>query len=1144
MQPDAETQQYFDSIQKEVERAYSLAKLARQQGRDPEKKVEIPLAEDLAARVEGLISTFFPELLGSGLAGAIRGLEEKYGKNDERVALLIGRETAAGKFAKFAGTEKSADAGLRVAVAYLTLGIVTAPLEGIASVRIKENDDRTKYLAVYYAGPIRSAGGTASALSVLAADFIRKGLGIDAYKPTEAEINRYYAEVEDYYNRVAAKQYHPTKEEISFIIRNVPVEITGDPTEELEVSNYKDLPRVETNKIRGGMCLVLLDGIPLKAEKILGRVKKYPKEYNLENWLWLSEFVSLKKKMHAEKKTELKDPPMQKYAPSNAYLSKVVAGRPIFSHPSMPGGFRLRYGRSRTGGLASTSIHPAAMYLTEFAAIGTQLATELPGKATVCTPCDSIEPPVVKLKQGSVVELNTEEEVLKYRQAVSAILSMGDILVPYGEFVSNNHMLLPAGYSEEWWLLEAKKAGADASKIPTLEESIKLSKTFGLPLHPKYNFFWHDISVNELKELIEWLSLADAGSERITLKKSDASGILDRLCAPYTASGASIILEGKSLAVYQCLGSPTPENLAAILSKVSDGRPIVENIFGISGIRVRERGPTRVGVRMGRPEKAEKRLLKGRPQILFPCGDEGGKMRNLMASYAGGKITAEFPVFKCTSCGEESPFSQCFGCGGRTEQLNVCTECGRRTAENMHCHRPTKKYCRRTINPKRIMDAVFKSLGMEELPKLFKGVRGVSGPERSLERLEKGVLRTQYDLYVNKDGTTRYDSTDVPLTHFKPKEIGVSLQKLRSLGYTEDMSGKPLESPEQVLELKVQDIIISDNDEFSSVDYLINVSRFVDELLMKFYNLPAFYNIKSKEDIIGQLVIGLAPHTSAGIVGRIIGFTPAKICLAHPFWHAGKRRNADGDEDSVMLLMDALLNFSRKFLPDTRGGRTMDSCLVLTSRLNPEEVDDEAWRVDISEEYPLELYEGASQFKYPGELSKKPKLVADVIKTPEVFHLKFTHDTDNIHSAPLRTKYVELKSMMDKVAAQLELAEKAVAVDKDKSAELIISKHFLRDIKGNLRTFSRQQLRCTNCTLKYRRPPLSGKCRCGSKLQLTVSEGAVRKYLEPTKHIVEKYRISPYLVQQLSLLERDVDELFGKKDRQLGLAKFNAGIRK
>ncbi len=754
---------------------------------------------------------------------------------------------------------------------------------------------------------------------------------------------------------------------------------------------------------------------------------------------------------------------------------------------------------------------------------------------------------------------------------------------------------------------------------------------------------------------------------------------------------------------------------------MSDRLPIVENLFSISGIKMREKGPTRVGVRMGRPEKAEKRLLKGRPQILFPCGDEGGKMRNLMVSYIGGKITAEFPVFKCTSCGEESPFSQCFGCGGRTEQLNVCTECGRRTAENMHCHRPTKKYCRRTINPKRIMDAVFKSLGMEELPKLFKGVRGVSGPERSLERLEKGVLRTQYDLYVNKDGTTRYDSTDVPLTHFKPKEIGVSLQKLRSLGYTEDMSGKPIESPEQVLELKVQDIIISDNDEFSSVDYLISVSRFVDELLMKFYNLPAFYNIKSKEDIIGQLVIGLAPHTSAGIVGRIIGFTPAKICLAHPFWHAGKRRNCfhgdekilvhdgkdfnlltmhelaeiclineterddfgteykkviglktfafnmkterfeladishisrhkarekmieiktksgrkmivtrdhplpngagekiraedaaevlvpwrvdnssaqellkkwlgkkdagradlkgdafidkivekkiientekhvydvtidkhhnlissgivagncDGDEDSVMLLMDALLNFSRKFLPDTRGGRTMDSCLVLTSRLNPEEVDDEAWRVDTSEEYPLELYEGASQFKYPSELSKKPKLVADVIKTPEVFHLKFTHDTDNIHSAPLRTKYVELKSMMDKVAAQLELAEKAVAVDKDKSAELIISKHFLRDIKGNLRTFSRQQLRCTNCTLKYRRPPLSGKCRCGSKLQLTVSEGAVRKYLEPTKHIVEKYRISPYLVQQLSLLERDVDELFGKKDRQLGLAKF------
>jgi len=68
-------------------------------------------------------------------------------------------------------------------------------------------------------------------------------------------------------------------------------------------------------------------------------------------------------------------------------------------------------------------------------------------------------------------------------------------------------------------------------------------------------------------------------------------------------------------------------------------------------VRVRERGLTRNRHENGRPEKAEKRLLKGRPQILFPCGAEGGKMRNLMESYSSGKVTAEFPVLNALHAG-------------------------------------------------------------------------------------------------------------------------------------------------------------------------------------------------------------------------------------------------------------------------------------------------------------------------------------------------------------------------------------------------------------------------------------------------------------------------------------------------------------
>ena len=55
--------------------------------------------------------------------------------------------------------------------------------------------------------------------------------------------------------------------------------------------------------------------------------------------------------------------------------------------------------------------------------------------------------------------------------------------------------------------------------------------------------------------------------------------------------------------------------------------------------------------------------------------------------------------------------------------------------------------------------------------------------------------------------------------------------------------------------------------------------------------------------------MGLAPHTSVGIVGRIIGYTETHVCFGTPNWHSAKRRDADGDADSIMLLMDSLLEF-------------------------------------------------------------------------------------------------------------------------------------------------------------------------------------------------------------------------------------------
>ena len=90
-------------------------------------------------------------------------------------------------------------------------------------------------------------------------------------------------------------------------------------------------------------------------------------------------------------------------------MDDVIAGRPIFAFPSTRGGFRLRYGRSRNTGLSAVGIHPATMLVVEsFLAAGTQMRLELPGKGGVTMPVDSIEQPVVLLKDNSVVRVSLE----------------------------------------------------------------------------------------------------------------------------------------------------------------------------------------------------------------------------------------------------------------------------------------------------------------------------------------------------------------------------------------------------------------------------------------------------------------------------------------------------------------------------------------------------------------------------------------------------------------------------------------------------------------------------------------------------------------------------------------------------------------
>lgn len=1645
MKASLKIKNYFEELKTRIEKEYNIASKARSQGRDPEKTIEIEMANNMAEMVVKLVSVVAPQIKNKGIEQRILELEKKYGLLDWRVCFTIALEVAQEKYCKFETKKEAIETGIRIGFAYVTLGVVSSPLDGFISLEFKKRrDNRGEYFCLNFAGPVRNAGGTGAAVCVLIADYVRKKLNYDVYDADEKEIKRAITELQDYHERVTNLQYYPSVEEITFLLKNIPVEIGGEPSEKFEVSNYKDLPRIPTNLIRSGYCLILSSCIPLKAPKLWKQLSKWGKDFEMDHWNFLEEFLKIQKKVKAK---EEKKESNKKISPDYTYINELVAGRPVLGEPLKEGGFRLRYGRSRISGYSSHSIHPATkLILNKYLATGTQLKLERPGKATSLTSCDLIEGPIVRLKNGDVIKIKNLKQAKQYLENIDKILFLGDILISYGDFLNRAHNLIPSGYCEEWWSQELEKKDNTNKFVkqplinkPTVEEAFELSKKYNIPLHPEYTYHWKLISKEEFKELLAWFEKANiVENKKIVLPLEKTKELLEKIGLPH------IVIQ-KNFVIINHPESFVLKELLLKNKKKYEGEEILEYIREISGIQLRDKSGTFIGARMGRPEKAKIRKLTGSPHMLFPVGEEGGKFRSIQSCLDKGKITGEFARFYCKNCLKTTIYSRCEYCDTITVRQYTCKYCGNTEQEKCK-HSQHNLSERKQIRINELFNLTLKKLGMKAYPDLIKGVRGTSNKKHIPENIAKGVLRAKNDIYVNKDGTTRYDMTQLPITHFKPEEIGTSIRKLRELGYEKDIEGKPLLQPDQIVELLPQDIILPTCEqslEEGSDKVLYKTSKFIDDLLKYFYNIEPFYNLKNEKDLIGHLVVCLAPHTSVGTVGRIIGFSKTQGFFAHPLLHAATRRDCvfydtklvcynkkektinyfkigdyveklikkgaitqkmdkygtlkvynneelyvygvdpiekklkkkkvkyfikgpkpkywikittitgrefsmtpnhkfiyyegkklklkkasfvkvgdkipvlknfnitpnyvkkinlvkllhenlpereikkinivggkkffkklvkkkkkeitnllaelenykslntwcssvpllhfkklinnkiisykklpelsiktcnepskfsiyfnpdenftallgyyiakgcsiqnntgsqvifktskkeiqerisylikkvfkiknlikknnneiiicndiiyylftyclkinsnncekkipsflytsslsliktfisayfdnngiinnekktiifhslnksvlddialllarlsifgsyhktkhelsnekllkkskelnkkcvlyqliytnsdvfklskilklhdstkrkeleliekvktkktifdkkkfhleeindiiidsvksvekiknnsnsycleinwkseadknilwgeqilnarcDGDELSVMLLMDSFLNFSRNFLPSSRGA-TMDAPLVLRSIIIPGEVDDMVFDLDIAWKYPLELYEKAQQYVMPWEV--KIPLLRSKLDTPEQYeNIGFTHDTTNLNNSVLCSAYKILPTMKEKLLGQMDLAEKIRAVNESNVAKLVIEKHFLKDLKGNLRKFSNQVFRCVDCNAKYRRPPLIGRCtECHGNIIFTVSEGSILKYLEPTISLAKKYKLEQYLVQTIDLLQKRIQEVFGKeKEKQLGLrAWFN-----
>jgi DNA polymerase II large subunit len=616
-------------------------------------------------------------------------------------------------------------------------------------------------------------------------------------------------------------------------------------------------------------------------------------------------------------------------------------------------------------------------------------------------------------------------------------------------------------------------------------------------------------------------------------KETIAKKALEKMCLPHKMLDGKIVVEGECAQVLAfCLGCENSNDV-----DISSVKSILEAVGLFSGVQVKEKAASLVGARMGRPEKAKRREMRPLVHTLFPVGLAGGSQRDLVEAAKKERVFVEIVRRECPACKTFTFGVKCSTCGSETVLDKVCPQCGKSLKEDECpvCKVHGRSYQRQSYNFREELESVCSRLNVS-MPKLLKGVKGLTNETKTPEVIEKGVLRAKHDLSVYKDGTIRFDATNAPLTHFKPSEIGVSIERLGQLGYDHDIFGMPLTDPNQICELKLQDVVVP----WKCAEYFVRVASFIDDLLSKVYGLSPYYNAKRTEDLVGHLIVGLAPHTSVGILGRLIGFTTLNVCYAHPIWHSAKRRDCDGDEDALMLALDTVVNFSRVYLPAQIGG-IMDAPLLLIPVVNTREVQRQAHDVDVAGAYPLEFYEKTWENIEARQVSSLVDIIEHRLGAESQFEgFNFTTPVSSINMGNQESAYKRFKTMIDKLNGQMELAEKIAAVNPRRVALKVLTTHFIRDIAGNLRAFSTQGFRCKSCNRRFRRIPLRGKCpSCGGQLSLTVYRGGIEKYLEAAQGLVARYGLPQYYAQRIQLMKEEISTLFeGKKPKQITLAAF------
>ena len=155
----------------------------------------------------------------------------------------------------------------------------------------------------------------------------------------------------------------------------------------------------------------------------------------------------------------------------------------------------------------------------------------------------------------------------------------------------------------------------------TAKEAFTLSQGLQVPLHPKFTFFWSNLScVQDIWLLKDWLSKSNVtcddglATSIVGEFDPDVSKVLRKIFAPHRVSEGKIVLSGEDArALAFSLGNGTSSGIGELPADA-----IFTALAALSGVQVRDKAPSYVGARMGRPEKAKRREMKPLVHVLFP----------------------------------------------------------------------------------------------------------------------------------------------------------------------------------------------------------------------------------------------------------------------------------------------------------------------------------------------------------------------------------------------------------------------------------------------------------------------------------------------------------------------------------------------